>query len=240
MSDSPSVHAPIPRVLLVEDEVRIADFVIPALAAAGFEVTHVNDGADGLAAILGGGHDVVVLDVMLPTMDGFEILARVREEGELIPVIILSARGELPDRLHGFEVGADDYLPKPFFVEELIARIRVIIARKAGTQSDSVTIGGLSINKISRQASWNDTVAQLSQREFSLLEYLMRAPDHIFSRKQILKHVWGISFTPETNIVDVCIQRIRRKLNRQNGSNASFPIETIRGVGYCFRLKDSP
>ncbi len=239
MSDSPSSQAPNPRVLLVEDEVRIADFVIPALAAAGFEAAHVTDGADGLATILGGGFDVVVLDVMLPTIDGFEILARVREAGDLVPVIILSARGELPDRLHGFEIGADDYLPKPFFVEELIARIRVIMARKAGTQSDSVTIGGLSINKVSRQASWNDTVAQLSQREFSLLEYLMRAPDHIFSRKQILKHVWGISFNPETNIVDVCIQRIRRKLNRQGAGNASFPIETIRGVGYCFRPKDS-
>ncbi len=240
MSDCLSDNAPIPRVLLVEDEVRIADFVIPTLSAAGFDVTHVGDGSDGLAAILEGTHDVVVLDVMLPSMDGFEILARVRDAGDPVPVIILSARGELPDRLLGFKAGADDYLPKPFFVEELIARIRAILARKAGTQSDSVSIGGLSINKISRQANWNDTVAQLSQREFSLLEYLMRAPDHIFSRKQILKHVWGISFNPETNIVDVCIQRIRRKLNRQNGGNGSFPIETIRGVGYCFRPKDGP
>ncbi len=240
MSDCPSDNAANPRVVLVEDEVRIADFVIPALSAAGFGVTHVSDGSEGLTAILTGGYDVVVLDVMLPSMDGFEILARVREAGDRVPVIILSARGELPDRLHGFEIGADDYLPKPFFVEELVARIRVIMARKSGTQSDSVSIGGLSINKVSRQASWNDTVAQLSQREFSLLEYLMRAPDHIFSRKQILKHVWGISFNPETNIVDVCIQRIRRKLNRQNGGNGSFPIETIRGVGYCFRPKDCP
>ncbi len=240
MNDRPYADAPGIRVLLVEDEIRIADFVIPALSAAGFEVSHVNDGADGLAAILDDAHDVVVLDVMLPSMDGFAILARVREAGNRIPVIILSARGELPDRLLGFETGADDYLPKPFFVEELVARIRAVLARKAGTQSDNVSIGGLSINKISRQASWNDTVAQLSQREFSLLEYLMRAPDHIFSRKQILRHVWGISFNPETNIVDVCIQRIRRKLNRQNGGGASFPIETIRGVGYCFRPKDSP
>ena len=222
------------RLLLVEDEVRIAEFVIPDLRAAGFEVTHMKDGANGLAAILSGEYDLVILDVMLPVLDGFEVLGKVRETGNMIPVIFLSARNELPDRLAGFEIGADDYLPKPFFVEELIARIRAVMARKSGTISDEIQVGELTLNKISRQATWRGTVAALSQREFSLVECLMRSPNRIFSRQQILKNVWGISFNPETNVVDVCVGRIKRKLTRGHGRQDS-PIESVRGVGY--RLK---
>lgn len=226
------------KLLLVEDEIRIAEFVIPALSAAGFQVTHVQDGASGLTAIISGAHDLVILDVMLPVLDGFEVLDKVRSTGNLIPVIILSARNELPDRLQGFHIGADDYLPKPFFIEELIARIRAVLARKNGNESDEISAGELILNKVSRQASWRGTVANLSQREFSLVECLMRAPDRIFSRQQILKNVWGISFNPETNIVDVCIQRIRKKLNRQTRDGKLFPIETIRGVGYRFQPEE--
>ena len=226
------------KLLLVEDEIRIAEFVIPDLTAAGFQVTHVKDGAAGLSAILSDEHDLVVLDVMLPVMDGFEVLAKVREVGNLIPVIVLSARSELPDRLHGFQIGADDYLPKPFYVQELIARIRAIIARKRGLDHDEIMVGELALNKVNHQATWRGTVTQLSQREFSLVECLMRSPNRIFSRQQILKNVWGISFNPETNVVDVCIQRIRKKLNRQARDGKLFPIETIRGVGYRFRLEE--
>ncbi len=225
------------RLLLVEDEIRIAEFVIPDLRAAGFEVTHVKDGAAGLAAILSGEHELVILDVMLPVLDGFEVLSKVREVGNPIPVIFLSARNELPDRLAGFEIGADDYLPKPFFVEELVARIRAVMARKSGKVSDEITAGDLTLNIVSRQANWHGTVAQLSQREFTLVECLMRSPNRIFSRQQILKTVWGINFNPETNVVDVCIQRIRKKLNRQVRDGKPFPIETIRGVGYRFQLE---
>ncbi len=226
------------KLLLVEDEIRIAEFVIPDLRAAGFQVTHVKDGANGLTAILSGEHDLVILDVMLPVLNGFEVLAKVREMNNPIPVIFLSARSELPDRLHGFQIGADDYLPKPFFVEELIARVRVILARKSGQVSDEMVVGGLSLNKVNHQAVWKGTSTQLSQREFSLVECLMRSPNRIFSRQQILKNVWGINFNPETNVVDVCIQRIRKKLNRPNGDGKPFPIETIRGVGYRFRQED--
>ncbi len=226
------------RLLLIEDEYRIAEFVIPALETAGFRVTHVKDGGSGLSAILAGEHDLVVLDIMMPVLDGFEVLARVRQDGNAIPVIILSARSELPDRLHGFETGADDYLPKPFFVEELIARVRAVLARKVGHESAEIIAGELTLNKVSHQANWRGTVAPLSQREFSLVECLMRAPNRIFSRQQILKNVWGINFDPETNVVDVCIQRIRKKLNRQARDGQLFPIETIRGVGYRFRLED--
>jgi two-component system copper resistance phosphate regulon response regulator CusR len=145
---------PVFKLLLVEDEIRIAEFVIPDLSAAGFQVTHVKDGANGLSAILSGEHDLVILDVMLPELSGFEVLARVREMGHSIPVIFLSARNELPDRLQGFQIGADDYLPKPFFIEELIARIRAVMARKSGNISDEIVTGDLLLNKVSHQASW--------------------------------------------------------------------------------------
>ncbi len=232
------MQEPKTRLLLIEDEIRIAEFVIPALVAAGFEVAHVKDGASGLAAILTNEHDIVVLDVMMPVLDGFEVLARVRQTGSAIPVIILSARSELPDRLHGFQTGADDYLPKPFFVEELIARARAVLARKGGHESVEMSVGELTLNKLNHNADWRGTVAPLSQREFSLVECLMRSPNRIFSRQQILKNVWGINFNPETNVVDVCIQRIRKKLNRQSRDGRLFPIETIRGVGYRFRLEE--
>lgn len=232
------MQEPKTRLLLIEDEIRIAEFVIPALVAAGFEVAHVKDGASGLAAILTNEHDIVVLDVMMPVLDGFEVLARVRQTGSAIPVIILSARSELPDRLHGFQTGADDYLPKPFFVEELIARARAVLARKGGHESVEMSVGELTLNKLNHNADWRGTVAPLSQREFSLVECLMRSPNRIFSRQQILKNVWGINFNPETNVVDVCIQRIRKKLNRQARDGRLFPIETIRGVGYRFRLEE--
>lgn len=226
------------RLLLIEDEIRIAEFVIPALAAADFEVTHEKDGASGLAAILSNEFELVVLDVMLPIMDGFEVLTRVRQADNSIPVVILSARGELPDRLQGFQMGADDYLPKPFFVEELIARTRAVMARKRGNEAVEITVGDLTLNKLNHNVDWRGTIAPLSQREFSLVECLMRSPNTIFSRQQILKNVWGIHFDPETNVVDVCIQRIRKKLNRQARDGKLFPIETIRGVGYRFRLEE--
>lgn len=226
------------RLLLIEDEVRIAEFVIPALVAAGFVVTHMKDGASGLAAILSDDHELVLLDVMLPVMDGFEVLAKVRQTGNTIPIIVLSARGELPDRLQGFQIGADDYLPKPFFVEELIARARALMARKRGKDSVEIAVGDLTLNKLNHQVDWRGTSAILSQREFSLVECLMRSPNRIFSRQQILKNVWGINFDPETNVVDVCIQRIRKKLNRQARDGKLFPIETIRGVGYRFQQEE--
>jgi DNA-binding response OmpR family regulator len=225
------------KILLIEDEIKIAEFVIPDLIQCEYTVNHIMDGAEGLAAILEGDYDLVLLDVMLPNIDGFTILEKVRQSGNNIPIIFLTAKADLPDRLQGFERGADDYLAKPFFVEELIARIKAIASRKNNVVTDEVTIGGLTINKISHRAEWVGTSAILSQREFSLIEYLMRSPNYIFSRKQILKHVWGISFNPETNVVDVYIQRIRKKLNRKNTNNLPFPIETVRGVGYTFRLE---
>lgn len=225
------------QILLIEDEPRIADFVTQGLEACGFSVRHALDGHAGLAAMLAGGHDLVVLDVMLPGLDGFALLGKARAQGVATPVIVLSARGELSDRLKGFQLGADDYLPKPFFTEELVARIKAVIARRRGDSPESLRVAGLTLNRVSRKAQWHDTSVVLSQREFCLLEYLMRSPGHIFSRKQILQQVWTIDFDPQTNVVDVCIQRIRKKLTDAHGVQENFPIESIRGVGYRIRVE---
>lgn len=226
------------QILVIEDEPRIADFVQQGLLEAGFQVEVAVDGPAGLAAMLKGGHDLVVLDGMLPGLDGFDVLGQARKHGALAPVIMLSARGDLPDRLRGFDLGADDYLPKPFFTEELIARIRAVLARRRRDVPEDWNIAGLTLNRVSRKAQWQGTSVVLSQREFSLLGYLMRSPGHIFSRKQILQQVWDINFDPQTNVVDVCIQRIRKKLTDAGNQQESFPIEAIRGVGY--RLRATP
>ena len=224
------------RILLIEDEAKIAEFVVKGLSASGYEVTHVEDGERGLLAVQSMAHDLVVLDVMLPKLNGFDLLHRARTEGVSTPVIILSAKVDLPDRLMGFEMGADDYLPKPFFVEELVARIKAVMQRKLPEQVQQISLSHLTLDVVSHKVQWFDVTAVLSQREFSLLAFLMRSPGHIFSRQQILKHVWEINFDPETNVVDVCVRRIKRKLERGRNGPAS-PIESVRGVGYRLRLE---
>jgi DNA-binding response OmpR family regulator len=224
------------KILLIEDEAKIAEFVIKGLSAAGYDVTHVDDGERGLGAVREQTHDLVILDVMLPKLNGFDLLHQVRCEGVVSPVIILSAKVDLPDRLMGFEMGADDYLPKPFFVEELIARIKAVMQRKVPEQVQQISLNHLTLDVVSHKVQWFDVTAVLSQREFSLLAFLMRSPGHIFSRQQILKHVWEINFDPETNVVDVCVRRIKRKLERGSNGRAS-PIESVRGVGYRLRVE---
>ncbi len=224
------------KILLIEDETKIAEFVIKGLSSAGYDVAHVEDGARGLEAILSDAYQLVILDVMLPKINGFEVLRQVRESGNTIPVIILSAKVDLPDRLMGFDMGADDYLPKPFFVEELTARIKAVMHRKVPEQVEQIAVSHLTLDVVTHKVQWFDVVAVLSQREFSLLAFLMRSPGHIYSRQQILKHVWEINFDPETNVVDVCVRRIKRKLERGNMAHPS-PIEAVRGVGYRLRLE---
>ena len=222
------------KVLLVEDEVKIAEFVIQGLSKAGYAVEHFVDGVSGLKAIIKGQYDLVLLDVMLPKLSGLELLKQLREDGNVTPVIILSAKVDLPDRLRGFEIGADDYLPKPFFVEELVARMKAIFGRLNVTPKTTLSVNHLILDLVTRNVQWHEVSAVLSQREFTLLEYLMQSPGHIYSRQQILKHVWEINFDPETNVVDVCIQRIKRKITRGRDDHA-HPIESVRGVGYRLR-----
>ncbi len=224
------------KILLIEDEPKIAEFVIKGLASASYDVTHVDDGERGLSLVLENRHDLVILDLMLPKLNGFEVLQQVRATGSTVPIIILSAKVDLPDRLMGFDKGADDYLPKPFFVEELVARIKALLHRKTPEQIQQISVNHLQLDVVSRKVQWFGTTALLSQREFSLLAFLARSPGHIFSRQQILKHVWDISFDPETNVVDVCVLRIKRKLARGPEGHSS-PIESVRGVGYRLHVE---
>lgn len=224
------------RVLLIEDEQKIADFVCSGLAARGLKVIHCDNGNSGLAQACQGNFDVVILDIMLPGRDGLSVLQALRSAGVPVPVILLTARNELGDRIEGLNLGADDYLAKPFFVEELVARIHALLRRLAGDRQNLLQVGHLTLDRITRQASCSGQTIELTSREFSLLEYLMRSAGQVFTRSQILEHVWGYDFDPSTNVVDVCIKRIRDKMAAlpSTGDTASR-IESVRGTGYRFR-----
>jgi len=222
------------RILLVEDEPKIASLVCSALSAREMEVAHESDGRAGLERAQAEHFDAIVLDIMLPRLDGLEILRRIRASGNRTPVLLLTARGELRDRLHGFELGADDYLPKPFYVEELAVRLRALARRDRG---NALAVGDLCLDRLTRRASCQGRDIDLTAREFSLLEFLMRSAGETFTRAQILEHVWGYDFDPTTNVVDVCIRRIRTKIAEIDGDLPS-PIESVRGSGYRFRTPE--
>ena len=224
------------KVLLVEDEQKIADFVCAGLTTRGIDITHCDNGNIGLAKALDGNFDVVVLDLMLPGRDGLSVLKEMRSLGLSTPVILLTARNELGDRVEGLNLGADDYMSKPFFVEELIARIHAVVRRLTGDRQNTLQVGQLKLDRISRQASCNGQTIELTAREFNLLEYLMRSAGQTFTRSQILEHVWGYDFDPSTNVVDVCIKRIRGKMAAlQDPGDTASPIESVRGTGYRFK-----
>jgi len=224
------------KILLVEDEQKIADFVCSGLTSRGLQVKHCADGNAGYELAREGGFDVIVLDIMLPGRDGLSVLAALRQAGVSTPVILLTALNEVSDRIRGLDMGADDYLAKPFFVGELAARINAL-ARRAGDERHNVLQAGeLRLDRVSRQVACRDRTAELTSREFSLLEYLIRSPGQVFTRSQILEHVWGYDFDPSTNVVDVCIKRLRDKIaSVEEGAEASSPIESVRGSGYRFR-----
>ena len=221
------------KILLVEDEQKIAQFVTAGFKEQGFLVDHCADGIDAFDLASQGDYDVIVLDIMLPRRDGLSILKGLRKAGSTTPVILLTARNELDDRIEGLNLGADDYLSKPFFVEELAARIHAMLRRISGERQNILAVGDLRLDRISREVTWKDQTVDLTGREFNLIEYLMRSPGRVFTRTQILEHVWDYDFDPSTNIVDVCIQRIRKKIGP--GSDGDSPIESVRGIGYRFR-----
>ena len=220
------------RVLLVEDQKRIAAFVRKALEEQGFGVDVVSDGNEAYLRATTQQYDVIVLDIMLPGRDGLSILRQLREQKNTVPVILLTARTELNERLEGLNLGADDYVTKPFYVEELVARIHAVARRVAGEQLSLLQAGNLTVNLITREVRLGDRPVALTAREFSLLEYLMRSPGRVIPRTQILEHVWGYDFDPTSNLIDVYIQRLRKKIDPE--ATEQF-IETVRGVGYRFR-----
>lgn len=225
------------KILLIEDEQGIADIVSTGLSARGFEVTRCADGHSGFHEARHGSYELIVLDIMLPGRDGLDVLQGLRRAEILTPVILLTARNELGDRIEGLNRGADDYLAKPFYVEELAARIHALCRRADGGRQNTVQVGALLLDRITRQASCNGHLIELTSREFSLLAYLMRSPGQVFTRGQILEHVWGYDFDPSTNVVDVCIKRIRSKIASidPQSEGAASPIEAVRGAGYRFR-----
>jgi DNA-binding response OmpR family regulator len=215
------------RILVVEDEPRILAFVARGLEAEGFAVDAAGDGADALEHARRNRPDFVVLDLLLPRVDGLTVLRELKRERPDLPVLVLSARSDLPTKLRGFELGANDYLAKPFALDELIARIRVQLRRPEREPAQTVVqVGGLILDVARRQARLSGVVSDLSDREFRLLHQLVEHADEVVSRERLLSEVWGYHFDPGSNVVDVCVRRVRKKLGPE------APIETVRNVGY--------
>jgi len=217
------------KVLIIEDEKKIASFVRKGLEAHGFVVEVSQNGDEGFALAVSRPYDVAVLDIMLPGKDGLSILRNLRERKIALPVILLTARSELNERLEGLNLGADDYLTKPFHIEELVARLHAVTRRAAGASQSILAVADLTMNLLTRKVARGGQAMELTAREFSLLEHLMRSPGRVLTRVEICERVWDYNFDPGTNLVDVYVQRLRKKVD---GESAHKLIETIRGVGY--------
>lgn len=223
------------RVLVVEDEKKTASFIRKALQAEGFAVDVCHNGDDALAAAINTPFDGVVLDIMLPGRDGLSVLRQLRERKNATPVLLLSARGEVNERVEGLDAGADDYLPKPFALVELVARVRALGRRGGEAKSTVLRLADLTLDTVTRRAQRHGVTFELTAREYRLLEFLMRSAGRICGRMAILEKVWDYSFDPGTNLVDVYIKRLREKID------AGFEpklLHTVRGVGYV--MKESP
>jgi two-component system copper resistance phosphate regulon response regulator CusR len=215
-------------ILIAEDEERIALFVDKGLRAAGFTTRVATTGPDALAEAQGGGFDLVLLDIGLPGMDGFEVLRRLRATDVGLPVIMLTARSGLDDTVAGLEGGANDYIPKPFRFDELLARVRLRLREAGQQEATTLTRDGLELDLRTRRATVGDRVVDLSAREFALAEEFLRHADQVLSREQLLSRVWGFDFDPGSNVVDVYVRYLRTKLGADR-------IETVRGMGYRLR-----
>ena len=221
------------RALLVEDDPTIADFVARGLREAGFAVDHAADGEAGLAAALEQPYDVAIVDVMLPKRDGLSLIEELRRRGTTTPVLILSARREIDDRVRGLQTGGDDYLTKPFAFAELLARVQALVRRATrAAEPTTLTLDELVLDLLSRRVTRAGKPIELRPREFALLEYLMRNAERVVSKTMILSHVWEYSFDPQTNVVDVLVSRLREKIDRPFENKL---LHTVRGVGYVLR-----
>jgi two-component system OmpR family response regulator len=219
--------------LLIEDDDSIAEFVARGLREAGFAVDRASDGAEGLVSALHHAYDVAVVDLMLPKRSGLSVIEELRRKGVMTPVLILSARQTVDDRVRGLQAGGDDYLTKPFSFAELLARVQALVRRASRSpEPTTLTVEDLVLDLLSRRVSRAGIQIDLRPREFALLEYLMRNAGKVVSKTMILSHVWEYSFDPQTNIVDVLVSRLRDKVDRSFGSKL---IHTVRGVGYVLR-----
>ncbi|MDB6016218.1 MAG: Two component transcriptional regulator, winged helix family [Pedosphaera sp.] len=220
------------RILVVEDEKKTASFIRKALQAESFAVDVAHDGADALLLAAQTPFDAIVLDIMLPGRDGLSVLRQLREQKNNTPVLLLSARGQVNERVEGLNAGADDYLAKPFALAELIARVRSIGRRGVEPKSAVMRVGNLTLDTLTRQAQRGNTTFELTTREYRLLEFLMRSPGRICGRMAILEKVWDYDFDPGTNLVDVYIKRLREKID--DGFEPKL-LHTVRGVGYTLK-----
>ena len=219
------------RLLLIEDDPRVADYVAGGLKEAGHVVDHVADGRQGLFHVAGGDYDLVVLDRMLPNVDGLTILATMRASGDQTPVLILSALAEVDERVKGLKAGGDDYLTKPFAMSELLARIETLGRRgPAVAEETKLSVGDLEMDLLAREVRQAGQSVELTTREFRILEYFLRNKGRVVTRTMLLEKVWDYSFDPQTNIIDQHVSRLRQKLK-------GAPIQTVRGVGYTIKAK---
>jgi DNA-binding response OmpR family regulator len=217
------------RVLVVEDEVGIAQFISQGLSEAGYAVDMTNDGQSGLDYALAAEYDIIVLDIMLPQMDGLQLLRKMRSQGIKTPVLLLTARDGIEDRVKGLDAGADDYLSKPFAFPELLARLRALLRRPNLQQDAILKVGDLEMDVATREVRRAGKTINLSPREFTLLEYFMRHPRQVLSRTQIIEHTWNFDFYENSNVIDVYVGYLRRKIDQ--GFDKPL-LKTVRGVGY--------
>jgi two-component system, OmpR family, response regulator len=221
------------RALLVEDDATIGEFVARGLREAGFVVDHAPDGETGLTAATEQSHDVAIVDLMLPKRDGLSLIEELRRRGVATPVLILSARRSVDDRVRGLQTGGDDYLTKPFAFAELLARVQALVRRASrAPEPTTLTVEDLTLDLLSRRVTRAGKPIDLRPREFTLLEYLMRNVGKVVSKTMILSHVWEYNFDPQTNIVDVLVSRLREKIDRPFEKKL---LHTVRGVGYVLR-----
>ena len=221
------------RLLLVEDDPKISSFILKGMKAEGYAVDHASDGQEGLHMAVTEPYDAAIIDVMLPKLDGLSVIEKMRKQKVNTPVIILSAKGSVDDRVKGLQVGGDDYLPKPFAFSELLARVQALIRRGSGlSEPTRLTVGDLTMNLLNREVTRGGQKIELQRLEFSLLEYLMRSAGKVVSKTMIMEHVWDYNFDPQTNVVESRICRLRDKIDR--GFDKKL-IQTVRGVGYALK-----
>jgi len=219
------------RILVVEDDAKIASFVVNGLKQSGFAVDRCADGEEGHIFASTTAYDAAVVDIMLPKLDGLSLVRQLRKEKVRVPVIILSAKATVDDRVKGLQAGGDDYLTKPFAFSELLARVQALIRRSTNASEPTrLTVGDLTLDLISREVIRAGEKIELQSREFALLEYLMRHAGRVVTKTMIMEHIWDYSFDPQTNVVDVLVSRLRGKVDREKNL-----VHTIRGVGYVLK-----
>jgi heavy metal response regulator len=220
------------RLLVIEDQDKVSGFIKKGLEEEGYAVDIARDGREGLDMALDRVHDLIILDIQLPKIDGLQILRELRDQGVATPVLLLTVRATIEDRVLGLDSGADDYLPKPFAFQELVARVRALLRRRPDTEPALIKIADLTLDPARRMVLRGDKRIDLSPREFSLLNYFMRNPERVLTRTMIAEHVWDYDFDSDTNVIDVYVNYLRNKID--TGRNNKL-IKTVRGVGYMMK-----